>query len=123
MSLHRGLSTKCASVTRVLGNFHLLDLLSERGTVSTLYRQKSGRSVVGAKENDLVPYLPVAPTSVHMVSREEEAAKDLKLLFVRFVIAAICVTINWIWQAYHCGCSAVSPILSIVVPSLVYCSR
>lgn len=34
MSLHGGLSAECADVFGVLSDFHLLDLLSEGGTVS-----------------------------------------------------------------------------------------
>ena len=34
MSLDGGLSAECADVFGVLGDFHLLDLFSERGTVS-----------------------------------------------------------------------------------------
>lgn len=40
MSLDCGLSAECADVLGVLGDFHLLDLLSEGGTVSK-WREKS----------------------------------------------------------------------------------
>jgi len=34
MSLHRSLAAECAGVSRVLRDFHLLDLFSEGGTIS-----------------------------------------------------------------------------------------
>lgn len=75
VSLHRGLAAKRARVSRVLGDFHLLDLFSEGGTISVdgminaleLYQpvelQPVGAVGLGVIIAYLVPYLPVTPTS------------------------------------------------------------
>ena len=41
VSLDCGLSAECADVLGVLGDFHLLDLLSEGGTVSAKFLQSA----------------------------------------------------------------------------------
>jgi len=87
VTLDRDLSAEGASVAGVLGDFHLLDLLTERGTVtirvalvsmSGLERmvalsivpsessQTPSMAMVGGAYR--VPYLPVMPTSIKCVS-------------------------------------------------------
>ena len=71
MSLHRGLAAKCAGVSRMLGNLHFFDLLSEGSTISLTH-------VISFNDREdlvdrcwrettrwsyLVPYFPVTPTS------------------------------------------------------------
>jgi hypothetical protein len=77
VSLDGILSAEGAGVPGVLGDFHLLDLLSEGGTVSERERMSLGFNslYVGGSSRPqgiqtavverayLVPYLPVTPTS------------------------------------------------------------
>ncbi len=81
MSLHSCLAAECACVARVLGDFDLLDLLTEGGTVTiTTLLVSCGRWRCGPVSRFAgcvgcayrVPYLPVMPT-----------------FFVAFVIAAV----------------------------------
>lgn len=67
MSLDCVLAAKCACVSGVLSDFHLLYLLAEGGTIS---RERGQALTEGgwAVERDLVPYLPVTPTSVQVMS-------------------------------------------------------
>ena len=97
------LSAKCADVSGVLGDFHLLDLLAQRGTVSIAECQNMCAGSVERNEERLlrfegftssigtvaylVPYLPVTPTSVdtllvaaHLWIRHENAGLTLGAL-------------------------------------------
>ena len=81
MSLHRVLAAERADVSGVLGDFHLLDLLPERCTISggkdsastlldnaisptAAIASPSGRRRSREAAAHLVPYLPVTPTSI-----------------------------------------------------------
>jgi len=83
VTLDAGLAAECAGVSGVLGDFHLLHLLTEGGTISvqiesaTIHRSRTGdrkplcRNCCRGQENliaYLVPYLPVTPTSVYLIS-------------------------------------------------------
>lgn len=73
MSFYRDFAAKGASVSGVLCDFHLLDLLSQRGAISdpNLFSSLFSRGIVGISSSHegeagfgyLVPYLPVTPTS------------------------------------------------------------
>ena len=68
MSLHTILPTKRTGIAGVLAYFHFLHLFAEGGAVSVfdgwLGRRWIGFGGKGEEGRDLVPYLPVTPTSV-----------------------------------------------------------
>ncbi len=103
LSLDCVLSAECADVSSVLGDFHLLDLLSQRGTVPVAKCQKMLFEWTRRHKQRLlrscgilswmrtlaylVPYLPVTPTSAdntsvlaHRWSRPEDAGLTLGTL-------------------------------------------
>lgn len=111
MTLDGVLAAESAGVSGVLCDFHLLDLLSKRGTISERRRVKRlalsfptafmswwtqaacdrflRNTQLQRAVAYLVPYLPVTPTSVKIVSGVEiSVAVQDNLLFVRFVILA-----------------------------------
>lgn len=97
MSLHTILSTECTGVAGVLAYFHFLDLFAEGGAVSICFDGLGRRcGLIGGKGRgrggDLVPYLPVTPTSMKELvdagrrrGMWEGMGEDI--LFVRFVMA------------------------------------
>jgi hypothetical protein len=68
MSFYSILAAKCAEVSSVLSDFHLLDLLSERGTISILPES-------AFQSNDA--FLDVAP--VVEASRQGDASRDCRV--------------------------------------------
>ena len=80
MPFYRDFAAKCASVSGVLSDLHLLDLLSQRGTISdpNIFSSLFSRGIVGISSSQegeagfgyLVPYLPVTPTSTEIVSHQ-----------------------------------------------------
>ena len=63
MPLHSRLAAERACVAGVLRDFHLLDLFAEGGAVSGMLLEEVVVTWVSWRV-DLVPYLPVTPTSV-----------------------------------------------------------
>lgn len=92
MSFHGNLAAKSAGVSGVLGNFHFLNLFSQRGTVSGDQNLVSvARRSIGASRSEtrrdpqagmpyLVPYLPVTPTSTSRCQHALCARKKALLL-------------------------------------------
>lgn len=68
MPLHSRLAAERAHITGVLRDFHLLDLFAEGGAVSGMLLEEVVATWVSGGGLDLVPYLPVTPTSVEYVS-------------------------------------------------------
>lgn len=93
VALDGHLAAECACVSRVLGDFDLLDLLAERGTVAVMQKEVHQYTIKaslcgwrrrcegGRRLAYRVPYFPVMPT-----------------FFVRFVIAAVLSG----WQGRSC---------------------